>query len=435
MADSKLTALSAFTPVLTDIIYGVDDPAAAKTPGKVTLTALRTLLQANFTTLTATDLTLTGTLHTSDAGELTISSGAITVTGGFHTVDTESDAATDELVTINGGVDGASLVLQAENGARSINITRAGNIKTPTDPTVLGNVNAAIRLVYSGALSAWVTTCWMPNGTTSLTTSTKMYHFQSFSGSSGTNYVGGFYDLKSADLNLNQGSTTGTAGSANNAAGAHAILVAGGVGAATGGTTGTAVITVSGTSISDSGVRSTGAQEVIISDVTDAGQMAADVYHETAKKWIGLVTYTITTDGDRTSFNADFNVGLAKYDDMHNTDFIVANLEVVGLAGAADTGFNVTLCEHSASGWVYHASSFVSPTGNEIADMNTDYNTEVNLVSGLGFAWKRSNLSTLIAGSVAAPTTSVPNGFLIRIVTGANAAVQSMDVHVGMIPA
>ncbi len=49
MADSKLTALSAFTPVLTDIIYGVDDPAAAKTPGKVTLTALLALFDANFT--------------------------------------------------------------------------------------------------------------------------------------------------------------------------------------------------------------------------------------------------------------------------------------------------------------------------------------------------------------------------------------------------
>ncbi len=48
MADSKLTALSAFTPVLTDIIYGVDDPAAAKTPGKVTLTALLALFEANW---------------------------------------------------------------------------------------------------------------------------------------------------------------------------------------------------------------------------------------------------------------------------------------------------------------------------------------------------------------------------------------------------
>lgn len=44
MADAKLTALSAFTPVLTDLLYGADDPGGTPASGKMTITALRTLL-------------------------------------------------------------------------------------------------------------------------------------------------------------------------------------------------------------------------------------------------------------------------------------------------------------------------------------------------------------------------------------------------------
>lgn len=52
MADTKLTGLSGFTPVLTDELYGVDDPGGTPVSGKVTLTSLRDLLQANITALT-----------------------------------------------------------------------------------------------------------------------------------------------------------------------------------------------------------------------------------------------------------------------------------------------------------------------------------------------------------------------------------------------
>lgn len=60
MADTKLTDLGDFTPVLTDVLYGVDDPGSAKTPGKHTYAVLATLLEANFVNLTATNLTLGG---------------------------------------------------------------------------------------------------------------------------------------------------------------------------------------------------------------------------------------------------------------------------------------------------------------------------------------------------------------------------------------
>lgn len=48
MADTKTTALAAFTPVLTDIIYGVDDPGGTPVSGKMTLQALMDLFEANF---------------------------------------------------------------------------------------------------------------------------------------------------------------------------------------------------------------------------------------------------------------------------------------------------------------------------------------------------------------------------------------------------
>lgn len=52
MADTKATALSAFTPILTDILYGVDDPAGTPISGKVTMTAMDTLFAASTKTLT-----------------------------------------------------------------------------------------------------------------------------------------------------------------------------------------------------------------------------------------------------------------------------------------------------------------------------------------------------------------------------------------------
>ncbi|MHC5112433.1 MAG: hypothetical protein ACYTHJ_21450, partial [Planctomycetota bacterium] len=160
---------------------------------------------------------------------------------------------------------------------------------------------------------------WIDNtGTTNILAAStpitvkKSYSFQSFAGSSGINYIGGFYDLTAADKNLTQASLTATHGSANLSYAAHAILVAGGVGSVSGGATGTATVTVSGTSITDAGVRTPADSEVLITDVTDSAQMAANTYHETVKKWIGQVTYTLAQTGDRTTYNADFNVGFAK---------------------------------------------------------------------------------------------------------------------------
>lgn len=250
----------------------------------------------------------------------------------------------------------------------------------------------------------------------------KVYSFNSPSGSSGTFYVGGFYNAPVADANLTNLSTTVTIGAANEAHGAHAFIVMGGAGTASGGT-GTVEIEVSGTSITEGGVRSASDTEIILADVTTG---ALNQFLETSKKWIGQLTFTLQNSGGstHTTFTADFNYGLSKYEDFENRNITITGFEMVGRAGANDSGFNIELLKHPAdgSGWTYHATAFV-PGNSAIVNMNTDYSTEKNLVSGEKFAYKRTSLSENILGSTA-------GGVLVKVTTGANNSVEQSNITV-----
>jgi hypothetical protein len=117
--------------------------------GNATLTHASGLLTANVPIATTQ-------LRTAMVGELTIATGAITITGGYHRVDTEADAASDDLATINGGVDGARLVLRAENTARTVVVKDGtGNIQCAGDFS-LDNTQDTIELIYDGTLTAWL---------------------------------------------------------------------------------------------------------------------------------------------------------------------------------------------------------------------------------------------------------------------------------------
>lgn len=109
-----------------------------------------------FTTLTGT--TLIATQRRINAStELTISAGAITKTQTYHRIDTESDAASDDLDTINGGTSGDELYIRAENTARTISVTNAGNIYTGTGTNIdLDNNEKILHFFYDGSLSKWV---------------------------------------------------------------------------------------------------------------------------------------------------------------------------------------------------------------------------------------------------------------------------------------
>jgi hypothetical protein len=274
-------------------------------------------------------------------------------------------------------------------------------------------------IVESGVLKLQerISSTWT-DGAVGSTPSIKSYSFISPSGSTGTFYVAGYYDAPAADANLTQASPSTTHGAANGSYAAHAFIVAGGAGSVD---TGVIGIQVTGTSINDAGTRTAADTENIVTDIT---ALATDQYVESSKKWIGQVTIQFyTVSGSPTTYNADFNYGFCKYDDMGNRNFTVTDFEAVGLAGANDSSFNVSLLHHKSTGWTYSAAAFV-PGNGFIVDMNTDHSTEQNLVNGDSFAYKRSSLSQAIVGGDS-------EGVVIKIVTGANSAVQDMDAHVG----
>jgi hypothetical protein len=72
--------------------------------------------------------------------ELTIATGAVTATQGYHTVDTQSDDASDDLDTITAPsifVDGTRLVIQAEDGGRTVVAKDGtGNLSLSADCTL-----------------------------------------------------------------------------------------------------------------------------------------------------------------------------------------------------------------------------------------------------------------------------------------------------------
>jgi hypothetical protein len=245
----------------------------------------------------------------------------------------------------------------------------------------------------------------------------KSYSFTSNGIGAGTYYVGGFYDAPAASVTLTQASPGQSHGSANNAYGAHAFIVAGGAGTVD---TGTVGIKVTGASITDAGVLTPVDDEILTLDIVG---LSTDEYLETNKKWVGSISFsTFTTTGSPTAYSVDFNYGLCKYEDFGNKDFSVNKIEVVGLAGASDTSFDIHLLKHDNIGWTYHATAF-DPGNGVIVDWGTDMGSSDNLVNGENFAWKRSTLAEFIDGSGS-------EGVIVKIITGTNNSVQAMDVHI-----
>jgi len=250
----------------------------------------------------------------------------------------------------------------------------------------------------------------------------KSFNFSTQGIGAGTYYTGGYYDAPAAHAALTNASATQTVGSANGSYAAHIFIVASGVGTASGGA-GAVEIEVSGTSITDGGTRTGSDTEVIVADITT---LSTDGYLETSKKWLGQVTLTLQVAGagTHTTFAATVNYGWAKYEDFGNRDFTLTDFETIGLAGANDSSFNVTLFHHDSSGWTYSAAAFEAG-GTVIADMNTDHSTEQNLVTTDYFAYKRSGLSEAVSGSGS-------EGIVIRVVVGQNNSVRFDSLHVGV---
>lgn len=222
-------------------------------------------------------------------------------------------------------------------------------------------------------------------------------------------YLGGFYKYAAAEAALTQGGTQ-TFGDADNPHGAKAFAVIGSAG--TDGTTVT--LTVSGDSIDASGTLTLGDSEILVSAAP--GALSANDYFETSKRWVGEVTYTLTTDG--VNANMNFNYGLCAYEEMVEA-VDLTSLDVSGMANVNDAGFSVALIHHNKTGFVHSAGAF-SP-GTVVADYATDYGTYGELVADEAFAWKRSGapLASVAAGE----------GVMFMVTQSVNASVAHLNAE------
>jgi len=329
-------------------------------------------------------------VNLTDPTELTIVAGVITKTQGFHTVDTEADASSDDLDTINGGVIGDLLTIAPANAARQIIVKRTGNIRFKFKP-------------ISDAFS-----------------------FASPAGSSGIFYGGGFYYAPAADANLTQAAAAVSWGSANSAYGAKAFIVSKEAGVVAAGAGNVVSIVVSGTSIEPTtGVRSAGSTETIVANIT---AMGANTFYQTAKRWVGAITFTLTvTGGAPATYSADFNYGFNNTASFAERHAHITRFNVKARAGASDTAFNIRLLLHNGVGWTYSAAAFkpgaAVGSASEICNMNTDYVTEKNLVLGEAFGYLRTDMMVHFDGTAG-------EGFIMEITTGANKAIDTMTMHV-----
>jgi hypothetical protein len=244
----------------------------------------------------------------------------------------------------------------------------------------------------------------------------KSYAFTTQGIGTGTFYGAGHYQVSATDANLNQGTPTITLGAVNETNAAHVFIVSGGNGSTD---AGDLVLTVSGISITDAGVRNDADSEVIVADATTGHQI--NTYAETTKKWLGQVTYTLTSSVGP-NFSFDFNYGFAKYDDMNNEDFTVLGMECTWLAGAADTGIDIALLHHNGVGWTYAATGFVAQQ-NDLTRLSTIHGVNDTQANGGEYAFKISNLTTDVAGNDS-------EGVMIEFVTTANNALEFMNCHI-----
>lgn len=231
----------------------------------------------------------------------------------------------------------------------------------------------------------------------------------------------GFYEFSTTDVTLTQANLTQAFGTANVSYAAHAFCVAGGAGAVNIGVVG---LRATGISINDQGVRTLGDSETLSSDITS---LSLNEYLESAKKWLGTVTFELfTVSGAPTAYSIDLNYGIAKYDDWSNKDFTITDIEVIGFAGANDADFDVKLIHHELGDWVYAAAGFTPiSAGHVIASLVDDHAADDQLVNSGHFAWKRNNLSQAVNGSGS-------EGFLALISSSANNAVEYCNIHVGV---
>lgn len=303
-----------------------------------------------------------------------------------------TSSASENSITLNG----ATLVVRDDQGSK-------GLIYFDDYSTNFTDRSLVDKAYADGLISSFLTT--------------KSYGFTSQGIGTGDYYKAGFYELSATDTTLSNSSLTQTFGSANNPHSSHAFVVGAGGATVDAGVVG---LRVNGTRIEDDGTRTAGYSYTLSSDITT---IILNEYIE-APKFIGEVEFELfTVSGTPITYTIDFNYGLTKYEDFGNADFTLRGFEFVGLAAASDSNFDIEVIHHSSTGWTYSAAAFDSPT--PVYKYSDDTQTESDLVNGEYFAWKRSPLALDVDGSASC-------GLIIKIHTGANNSVQTMDVNIGV---
>jgi len=235
-----------------------------------------------------------------------------------------------------------------------------------------------------------------------------------------TYYLFGNYLAPSTDVTLTQASLTLDLGTENAAYGMRPFAVFAGDGTVDSGTVG---LRVNGTSITDGGLRTPGDTQIITTDITQL----VDTYLTTPDKFIGALVYELyASSGSPTTYSVSFNYGLAKFEDFGNRDFVLTDIEVLGLGGANDSSAVISVEKYSEDGWTYSAAGFV-PGNGVIASMNSIYATEDDIVSGEPFHFKLDStaLCTVIMGSES-------EGVIVRLVATQNNTFQILNCHLGV---
>lgn len=320
----------------------------------------------------------------------------ITAGGGITPVSTfmriQGDGGAVDITAnpqISAGAYGQLLIVEGESDVNTVLLENGDGMRLRGGRKVL-HEHDYVGLIYDDDSNEWVQVF------SNVEADTAAWAFTSPSGSSGTFYWGGHYDLAGTDNDFNPAVNFGTA---NKAEGAHFFLVQ-----AAGGAGGTdTVIRVTGTSMTDNGVRQAGDTEDIIVD--DAG--AANTYYETSKKWIGQISVEKQSGPDLLC-----NYGFVKYWDNNNTDFRLLGFEATWLSGATDAGVNISIIHHKATGWTYNNGAAATPPA-AVYDMQTDYNTEYSTINGENGSWKRDNLDVVVNGGDG-------EGIILEVLTTAN---------------
>lgn len=194
-----------------------------------------------------------------------------------------------------------------------------------------------------------------------------------------TQYAGGFYEFSGTDDDFNPSITYGDASTSK---AAHFMIVTGSA------TVDQLTVRVSGTSVTDAGVQTgSDSEDIVIPTSTPANS-----FFETSKKWNGQVTVEAVAGTSVTC-----NYGWDKYHDVGNTDFQVAGLECLWESDSSDSGSDIALIHHKATGWTFNAAADPTPPA-PIAVRSVDHSGNNGHSVGPG-AWKRTNLSVAIAGS------------------------------------